>query len=431
MSESIKSGVNYINLASALLLTGVMYMWYPMQRIFVTLFAVTYLIEIFTDKKFKHVKVDKSIYLYAAMTLFFLLAFVYKPFEQTSNYFFPVLERRISLAAFAVICLLGVNKYYKLSYFLNIIVISAVLAIFYIIYQVGIGNFIHMPNRFELFNEARIDYIGTHMSFNLYVNIGIIGMWYMLRNKWKSINTVVKILYFLAAVLFFIILSNSDGRSGLFIGLFILFGLILYEVFKLNKKLGVIAIVVVPLLFSLMIMNNKRMEDTIFYDDNLSQKESFEEKIRRALAKEPRLFIWESAWNIYKQKPVLGHGISDGQSFFETELLKNEDEEYRYYRETIKDRLLYTEPHSQYLQTAMEFGILGVAILLFIYFYPLVLVDKNRKWMMILILMLFLNQSIFDVFLTSQFSLIFGMILMLMLKTTDDLHLNGTSTCGG
>ena len=50
MSESIKAGINYINLASALLLTGVMYMWYPMQRIFVTLFAVTYLIEIFTDK---------------------------------------------------------------------------------------------------------------------------------------------------------------------------------------------------------------------------------------------------------------------------------------------------------------------------------------------------------------------------------------------
>lgn len=431
MSESIKAGINYINLASALLLTGVMYMWYPMQRIFVTLFAVTYLIEIFTDKKFKHVKVDKSIYLYVAMTVFFLLAFVYKPFEQTSNYFYLVLERRISLVAFAVICLLGVNKYYKLSYFLNIIVISAVLAIFYIIYRVGIGNFIHQPNRFELFNETRIEHIGTHMSFNLYMNMGIIGMWYMLRNKWKSINTVVKILYFLAAVLFFIVLSKSDGRSGLFIGLIILFGLILYEVFRLNKKLGVIAIVIVPLLFSFMIMNNRRMENTILYDDNPTQKESFEEKIRNVLAKEPRLFIWESAWNIYTQKPILGHGISDGQSFFETELLKNEDDEYRYYRETIKDRLLYTEPHSQFLQTLLEFGIGGIILLLFIYFYPLTLVDKNRKWMMILILILFLNQSIFDVFLTSQFSLIFGMTLMLMLKTTDDLHLNETSICGG
>lgn len=420
MFTSIKTIVNYLNLAAALMLTAVMYLWYPMQREIVAFFGLTYLIEIFTDAKFKHVKIDKSIYLYGAMAFFFILAFIYKPFEQTSDYFYPVLERRISLAAFAVICFLGVNKHYKLSYFLNTIIISGVLAILYIVFKIGVGDFIHDPARFSLFNETRIAHIGTHMSFNLYLNIGIIAIWYILRNKWQKLSAPLKGFYFLASIIFFIILANSDGRSGLFIGLFILFGLILYEVFRKNKIVSLIVVMLVPVVFILMLMQNTRMQTTILKEGNTEKTDDID-NIRKALSDEPRLFIWESAWKIFKQKPVFGHGISDGQSFFETELLKNEDEEYRKYREGLGNRLLYTEPHSQYLQTMLEFGIFGLMLLLFILFYPLRVVDKNRKWMMILVLILFLNQSIFDVFLTSQFSIIFGVLLMMLLKTTDDL----------
>lgn len=420
MFTSIKTIVNYLNLAAALMLTAVMYMWYPMQRGIVAFFGLTFLIEIFTDAKFKTVRIDKTVYLYGAMAFFFILAFIYKPFEQTSDYFYPVLERRISLAAFAVICFLGVNKYFKLSYFLNTIIISGVLSILYIIFKIGIVDFIHNPARFSLFNETRIAHIGTHMSFNLYLNIGIIAIWYILRNKWQQISVAPKIFYFLASIIFFIVLANSDGRSGLFIGLFILFGLILYEVFRKNKIISLILVILVPVIFVLMLMQNTRIQATILKEDNTEKTDDID-NIRKALSDEPRLFIWESAWDIFKQKPVLGHGISDAQSFFEAELIKNEDEEYKKYRESLGSRLLYTEPHSQYLQTMLEFGIFGLMLLLFILFYPLHVVDKNRKWMMILVLILFLNQSIFDVFLTSQFSIIFGMMLMMLLKTTDDL----------
>lgn len=62
------------------------------------------------------------------------------------------------------------------------------------------------------------------------------------------------------------------------------------------------------------------------------------------------------------------------------------------------------DAHNQYLQTLMEFGITGLILLVFIYIFPILLVEKQLKIVTIYLIATILFQSFFDVFFTGIFS---------------------------
>jgi O-antigen ligase len=189
------------------------------------------------------------------------------------------------------------------------------------------------------------------------------------------------------------VLSITEGRSGFIAGTLLMLSFVFLELFNRWKIMGVISVLLLPLIFVGIVSTQRRMN---------------EEMVKR----EPRLFLWESAWNVIKEKPVLGYGISGAQAAFKVERTKNQDKDYENY--AAGHPLI--DSHNQYLQTCMEFGLSGLMLLLFIYISPVFISDKRRKFFSIYIIFLCLFQSVFDMFITGTFSLLFGILMLMVLR---------------
>ncbi len=227
-----------------------------------------------------------------------------------------------------------------------------------------------------------------------------------MKKHWEQLSTLKVSLTILTVSLIMFVLFQTEGRSGFIAGALLIFSFILIEIFNRWKIFKIIAIIILPVILFGIISTQRRMS---------------EEKIKR----EPRLFLWESAWNVFKEKPLLGYGMSDAQAAFTIERVKNQDKEFEIY---AQDKLIL-DCHNQYLQTSMEFGILGLLLLLFIYIYPIFIADKKRQFFSIFAIFLCMFQSVFDMFITGTFSLLFGLIIIMILrmKTETGFVLNRSS----
>jgi len=394
MKNAFISILNYFNLISALFLTSSLIYDYPYQKIAFYLFFSSYLIEVIVGKKWRNFCLDKKSIYYLIMIFFFLLAWMYFPFEHSSKYFSRLIEKRLPILGFAIVGLLGVNNKYKLQYFLNTFIISAIIAITYLIFiRIGITEFISNPLRNDIFARERILYVNSHMQFNFYLNISLICIWFIFTQFWTKLFLIIKCLYLIALTMIFSILSISEGRSGFIVGILLMLCFIFFEIWKRKKMIGLIIAITIPLLLVSIASQQRRMS-------------------KQNLESEPRIFLWESAVSVIKEKPLFGNGISDAQELFDVARTHYQTIEYR---ENWKDSKLL-DSHNQYLQTSMEFGVIGLMILLFIYIFPIIIADKKKKALSILLLFLCAYQSVFDMFITGKFSPIFGILILLLLS---------------
>lgn len=396
--------VNYINLFAAVLVASSLIFWESMQKPAIYLFCISYLIEFFTDKKWKTLKFSNKAYWCIAVFVFYILAYIYKPFESTSNYFSIVINNRSSLLVSVFVVLFGVNNLFKMTYFLNTFILTSILAILYLaLYRVGVSDLINNESRFDLFNSARIQWINSHTIFNYYLNISIVFIWYILTFSWNKIKGWQRYFYLMATALFFFSITISEGRSGFLTGIILFVGYIIFYFFKRNKKVGILIALLTPL----------------FVVGLASQKERFS---NQALQNEPRLILWKTAFDIVKTAPILGHGISDPQNKFMESLSTNQSKEFIVANQNNK----ILDAHNQYLQTLMEFGITGLILLVFIYIFPILLVEKQLKIVTIYLIATILFQSFFDVFFTGIFSHFFAFLMILILVVPNNLTADGS-----
>ena len=341
--NKFRVSVNYINLFAAVLVASSLIFWESMQKPAIYLFCISYLIEFFTDKKWKTLKFSNKAYWCIAVFVFYILAYIYKPFESTSNYFSIVINNRSSLLVSVFVVLFGVNNLFKMTYFLNTFILTSILAILYLaLYRVGVYDFINNESRFDLFNSARIQWINSHTIFNYYLNISIVFIWYILTFSWNKIKGWQRFFYLTATALIFFSITISEGRSGFLTGIILFVGYIIFYFFKRNKKVGILIALLTPL----------------FVVGLASQKERFS---NQSLQNEPRLILWKTAFDIVKTAPILGHGISDPQNKFMESLSTNQSKEFIVANQNNK----ILDAHNQYLQTLMEFGITGLILLVF------------------------------------------------------------------
>lgn len=403
MKHKIVTVINYFNLYSALLLTASSIYYYNIQRWPFVLFFASYLFEFILEKKWENIPFTKARTFYVIMAFFFLLAFVYYPFD-TPKYFHWLLDRRFALFGFAAVGFFGVNNKFKLSYFLNTFIISSIISIAYLVFiRIGILEFFKDPQRFVVFNLKRIEFVNMHRIFNLYLNVALIGIWYILTRSWKRIYLLNKLLYILSSTVIFSALSVSEGRTGLVASLILIISFFFYETLKRKKIIGYLISFFVLILMIFVGVNQKRMSE-------------------KMVETEPRWFLWESAFSVIKDKPVFGHGISNAQEEFDVARTKFQTEEYRL--TWIKSKLL--DSHNQFLQTTMEFGVFGFLILLFLYLYPIAIADNKRKLFSMFLIFLCINQSMFDTFITGTFASIFGFMMLMTLSIENDVDIDTT-----
>ena len=371
------------------------------------LLPISFVIDFIYNKRYIDFRISRKRIYYSIVMLFFLLFYIYYPFEEDTKYTNFLLEKRYFLIVGAFCGFLGLNERHKLSYYLHTIIITAVTSILYLIFiRIGFLNFLLSENRANLFTYARIVYLNNHMVFNLYMNLAIICIWYIVNHRYKQLQKWKIFLYIITFLIIYYILSISEGRSGFLMSLFIISFLILKEVWQRKKYLIIIALSGLSTLVYTEISHHQRISE-------------------KQIKGEPRLFLWKNAIKVIQENPVLGKGASSTQVAFDNQRASSTDETYKNFW-TPYD---FVDSHNQYIQTTMEFGLLGLCLLLFIYFYPLILAQKQRKIFAFLVTTVLAFQSVFDMFITGQFVHLFLLCTFMIILCKDDIRITDTSNC--
>ena len=118
------------------------------------------------------------------------------------------------------------------------------------------------------------------------------------------------------------------------------------------------------------------------------------------------------------EAPILGKGANDAQKAFDKARIESYDETFKYFWQPTD----FVDSHNQYIQTTMEFGIIGLFFLLFIYFVPYLFAQKRRKTFSFFIIVVLAFQSVFDMFITGQFANLFMICTFMILQCKDDIN---------
>lgn len=405
--QKIVTVVHWFNLLAALFLTATMMFEFvdvPWGLLPQFLFFSSYIVEFFLDKKWKRVTLNKTHLYFLVMFGFFGLALVYYPFDSTT-YFRVLLERRYALAGFAFVGFFGVNDKYKLSYFLNLfVVISLLIIVYLLVVRIGLHDFFESDQKIRLFNRTRTAYVNQHMGFNLFLDLALVSIWYLFKSSWRLMPIWKRVVYFLSAGIFLSCLLISEGRAGFLITIVLVCVIIGFELWERLSKWGLLVAFILVVIAIGFASQHQRIRNMRIEGD-------------------PRVFLWQSAWTVIKEKPLLGHGISTAQEHFNIERERNQTSSFEYEVKTMWPDVII-DSHNQVTQTWMEFGLLGVCFLMYLWLSPLLIVDKKRRLFTLLMLLLCVNQAMFNPFITGSSSALFGVITLLLLRVPNNLSLS-------
>ena len=405
--QKIVTVVHWFNLLAALFLTATMMFEFvdvPWGLLPQFLFFSSYIVEFFLDKKWKRVTLNKTHLYFLVMFGFFGLALVYYPFDSTT-YFRVLLERRYALAGFAFVGFFGVNDKYKLSYFLNLfVVISLLIIVYLLVVRIGLHDFFESDQKIRLFNRTRTAYVNQHMGFKLFLDLALVSIWYLFKSSWRLMPIWKRVVYFLSAGIFLSCLLISEGRAGFLITIVLVCVIIGFELWERLSKWGLLMAFILVVIAIGFASQHQRIRNMTIEGD-------------------PRVFLWQSAWTVIKEKPLLGHGISTAQEHFNIERERNQTSSFEYEVKTIWPDVII-DSHNQVTQTWMEFGLLGVCFLMYLWLSPLLIVDKKRRLFTLLMLLLCVNQAMFNPFITGSSSALFGVITLLLLRVPNNLSLS-------
>ncbi|WP_350293405.1 O-antigen ligase family protein [uncultured Croceitalea sp.] len=152
----------------------------------------------------------------------------------------------------------------------------------------------------------------------------------------------------------------------------------LIPILKKNIKIRYISSVVL-LGIVLLVVNNPTLKNRLFYSNsNISSYSGLSFRLK----------IWQNSMELISKKPVLGYGPYDTQLELQNKFLK---ENFR------RAYFLKLNSHNQYLQTALESGMLGllclILLLLLLLFHARA--DTNKLLFFILICLSLLTESYF------------------------------------
>jgi O-antigen ligase len=409
MLQNINKYVNITNLLSALLL--VVFGLFP-HNIFLSLalalFFVSYLCEVFLEKRWKTFVWDKTKWVFILFLMFYALIIIYIPFESERKFLSYFLEVRLPFLAFGIVGLLGINKYYRLKYFAYTFIFTILCVIFYLIFfKIGIVEFINNPQRAYIFTEMRIEHVYTHMVFNYYANISLILAYFLIYNYNGKHPVLVKTSLLISMLFLFYILFLSEGRIGFISANLLVLIMIFVSLWRWKKILALAFSVLGIFAFAVIMYQHPRM---------IKSGDEFKSNIRTLL--------WGQAIELIKEKPVFGYGASTAADLYMKASLKNQAildvNDYPIIRALELKIPRGAHPHNQFLLTTLEFGLFGLLILILLNILPVIVINKERRLYVFLIIMISVIQLMTDIYARGVPVIAFFILMTVFFCAKDD-----------
>lgn len=345
------------------------------------LFVIEYLV----NCRWREWQWNRNKWLYVGMIIYYLYIPLWHIWSNSTNsYLSFILGERIPFLLGGIIGLVGLSKHVKIKHICYVFAFSAVFTSLYIIFRSRGFAFFAMPINVQSFEFTywRIEYMHSHMFYNIYLNTTLVFIFYLL-SEYK-LNRITKSLVSIAFLWTFYILCLTEGRTGLITGLVLMLSFILIFFYRRYGWKMVVPIITVYCLFAVFVIKQNQRFDSNHVEN------------------EPRWAIWEADIATVKEAPILGHGCCDAKHSFMVDHVKKD--------ERITSWLLISEPilnenpylfhmHNTYMESVAEFGILGLLTLLFIFLYPLSMLPKRNRIYIMMIVGCFMMQCMFDRFI--------------------------------
>ena len=364
------------------------------------LFLICWCIEFVLEQRW-HTKPNREWLFYGLLIVFYLWAFLYWPWDG-KVYFQHHLEQRLPLLIFGFIGLWGLNNHFSKAIMINSMVIMSVGSVLLLFSKTGWTELIHTSDSSWLLSATRIKYINAHMGYNFFLNSTLIGMWYLLFHAERKPLLWQKIVYPIAACFIFAALLFSDGRSGFFMSLVIIGMMSSIEIYRWRKWAGIIyAIIVLSVIPQITTLHPRVSSLT--------------------LSSDLRYCYWKAASELIQEKPILGYGMSHAQEEFDRVNMKYATDEIRIF--WTEEHSHYVDCHNQFIQTTLEYGIFGLILLLAIYLTPLYICrGRNEWWIAFFFTLISMGQSMFDMFITGRFNMIYCILMLMIISIKKDYN---------
>ncbi|MCK6648809.1 MAG: O-antigen ligase family protein, partial [Bacteroidia bacterium] len=251
-----------------------------------------------------------------------------------------------------------------------------------------------------------------HPSYtSMYTVIALLSIYYLNRKSivqfnWKWISVIVLLSVYT------LFLSSKAG----WIGLFLVFLVYLFELFRQSKYL--LALLVVIGLSTLFYVINVRFAPT--YAQRIPKVETIENAINEKDEQNnavttssdgtgSRIFVWKASVDVIKENLLLGVGTGDSRDkMLEKYLEKQMKTEYEF----------GLNSHNQFLNTAVSLGLLGLLLLLACFIVPFFKALRVKNILDIGFVVLVSMNLLFESMFERQAGVIFYVFLNTLLCST-------------
>ncbi len=187
----------------------------------------------------------------------------------------------------------------------------------------------------------------------MYSPILALAVYFSLRRTLFSVQRSLQVGWALVTGLLLSNLSFSGGRAGIVMFVALLMALI-FERITARRKALLACLALIPLAFIFFYYAASPFADRI--DRGVTDIRTFEQDPNTSVGQ--RLVYWTTSFKLFMQNPVLGVGSGD----FATEYAKIKSPRWA----MIKD---IHNPHNQFLMTGTTTGLLGLSVLLSIFYF--------------------------------------------------------------
>lgn len=248
------------------------------------------------------------------------------------------------------------------------------------------------PYVVQCFTSSNISPIHHPSYFSIYLLIAIILIWQLFKNDQRRLVRIGVVFYTIYASFMYLLCLSMAGLLFILV-LGIVFGFLWLRK-RFNLLIAGIGIVLLPILLVIISSTipglaedidatKKSVNEYVFNRDTFLDKMSKQAEIN---GNETRLVMWTVTFELIKQYPFgAGTGSLDVITSKKLKEYNLDDFASKNYN-----------PHNQFLQTTLEIGIIGLIVLLCIFYFGFRIAVKHRSKILFVLLFAFCFNSLFE-----------------------------------
>ena len=309
------------------------------------------------------------------------------------------LEKKLSFLVFGILFLFKSKKPISLPFwifsFMLLVIIRSIIGL---VESVILYNEIHIMPAF--FTSRFSQHIHpSYLSF--YIIICLIITFYWEYKKFINLPKWFLILFSVISIVSILLLSSLSANLFLF---FSILAIIIYFLYKKLKPFVASTIVILLIVISFGVIKfghfrainfSETYNNTVTFLNNPREYINSEKYIKKA--NEKRLILWTLSWQKIKENPM-GYGVGSAGDVYK-------DVYTQYGLTSLINPLL--DSHNQYLRIALEMGVIGIIAYLGIICVYIVKAFKQKKYLLLYVMICFLYFGMWESFLQRQSGVIF------------------------